>query len=198
MKRVLVATGNTGKVNELKALLGEGIDVIALSDVGLEGAEETGTTFERNAFIKADLAARTSGLLTVADDSGIVVDALDGAPGVWSARYAGPGATDSDNRAKLLGELADIAKDERAARFVSVIAVVTPDGRSNTFVGTLEGSVGRTERGAGGFGYDSIFELPDGRTVAELTAEEKNRISHRGMALRKALPYIHSLLDDEA
>lgn len=198
MKRVLVATGNMGKVGELKALLGEGIGVLSLADAGLDGAEETGTTFEENALLKAHQAARAADMVTVADDSGIVVDALGGAPGVWSARYSGRDATDAGNREKLLRELRDTPAAQRAARFVSVIAVVAPDGRAQTFLGTLSGSVAMEERGAGGFGYDSIFELPDGRTIAELPADEKNRISHRGMALRNALPYIHSLLADEA
>jgi XTP/dITP diphosphohydrolase len=198
MKRVLVATGNIGKIRELKALLGEGVEVLSLSDVGLDGAAETGTTFEENALLKAEQAARATGMVAVADDSGIAVDILDGAPGVWSARYSDPDATDARNRDKLLRALAATPDDGRTARFVSVIAVVAPDGASRTFLGTLEGCVARSERGTGGFGYDSIFELADGRTVAELPADEKNRISHRGMALRNALPYIHSLLADEA
>lgn len=198
MKHILVATGNPGKVRELDSLLGPEVQVLSLADVGLEGAEETGATFEENAFLKANHAARQTGLLTVADDSGIVVDALGGAPGVRSARYSGPGATDASNREKLLRELAEVPSGRRTARFVSVIAVVAPDGRGQAFLGTLEGDVAVSERGQGGFGYDSIFQLPDGRTVAELSHDEKNSISHRGTALRNALPYIYSLLAEQA
>lgn len=198
MNRILVATGNAGKINELKALLGSGIEVLSLTDIRLEGAEETGSTFEENAVLKARQAAHQSGMIAVADDSGIVVDALGGDPGVRSARYSGPAATDARNREKLLRELLDTPDAGRTARFVCVIAVVAPDGRSQTFAGTLEGVVSRSERGTGGFGYDSIFELSDGRTAAELTPDEKNRVSHRGKALRNALPYIHSLLAEEA
>jgi len=199
VRRLLVATGNRGKVVELHELLGhERFEVVSLTDVGVESPEETGTTFRENAVLKARLAARASGLPTVADDSGIVVDALGGEPGVRSARFAGDGATDADNRALLLERLRGTEPDRRAARFVCVIAVAEPDGTTETFEGFLEGRVAEQERGSGGFGYDSIFLLDDGRTVAELAPEEKNRMSHRARALEKALPYIHSLFDEDA
>lgn len=190
MSTILVATGNRGKTAEIRELLGPGVDVVSLDDLGLDGAEETGVTFEENAVLKAAEAARASGLLTVADDSGIEVDALGGAPGVFSARYSGPDATDESNRLRLLADLDARGTPDRSARFVCVIAVAHPDGTVVTFHGTLEGQITSNARGTGGFGYDPILELPDGRTVAELTRDEKNRISHRGKALRKALPYI--------
>lgn len=193
--KLLIATGNAGKVAEMKALVGDGVDVVSLADAGIPSPEETGDTFEENAALKATNAARDSGMVSVADDSGIEVDALWGAPGARSARYARHGATDDENTAKLLEELDRVPGQDRTARFVCVIAVATPDGRIRTFRATLEGMVGREPRGDGGFGYDPVMVLQDGRTVAELSAEEKNRVSHRGTALRNALPYIHELLD---
>jgi XTP/dITP diphosphohydrolase len=198
MSRVLIATENRGKVTELHALLGERVDVASLDDVGLAGAEETGETFEENAILKATSAARSTGLIAIADDSGIEVDALGGAPGVRSARYDGEGATDERNRVKLLRELAALGAVDRAARFVCAIAVASPDGEVRTFHGALDGTVATEPRGSGGFGYDAILMLQDGRTVAELTPDEKNRISHRGTALKNALPYINELIGSEA
>ncbi|HEV2127361.1 MAG TPA: RdgB/HAM1 family non-canonical purine NTP pyrophosphatase [Thermomicrobiales bacterium] len=198
MPRLLIATGNTGKIAEMEALIGDRAEVISLAEAGIESPEETGTTFEENAALKAVNAARESGLVTVADDSGIEVDALGGAPGVRSVRYAGDDATDEQNIAKLLHELEGVPDEARTAGFVSVIVVATPDGRARAFRGTLEGMVGRSPRGGGGFGYDPVMVLGDGRTVAELEPGEKNGISHRGTALRNALPYIHELLDSGA
>ncbi len=196
--RLLIATGNAGKIAELAALIGDQAEVVSLAEAGIASPEETGTTFEENAALKAVNAARESGLVTVADDSGIEVDALAGAPGVRSARFAGDDATDEQNTAKLLREMEEVPDEDRTARFVSVIVVATPDGRTKAFRGALEGMVGRSPRGSGGFGYDPVMVLPDGRTVAELEPAEKNRISHRGTALRNALPYIHELLESEA
>jgi XTP/dITP diphosphohydrolase len=192
MTRVLIATGNRGKIAEIQAMLGDAAEAVPLSVLGLEGAEETGSTFEENAILKARQGATESGLVTVADDSGIEVDALHGAPGVRSARYAGEPSDDERNRLKLLRELEN--NEDRSARFVCVIAVAAPDGSVKTFRGTLDGVVTRAPRGSGGFGYDSLLELPDGRTAAELSSAEKNAISHRGTALRNALPYLHELL----
>jgi XTP/dITP diphosphohydrolase len=194
MTQLLLATSNRGKIAELQAMLGASIDVVSLSDLGIEGPEETGTTFAENAALKARHGAAASGLVTVADDSGIEVDALRGAPGVRSARYAGEPGDDELNRQKLLRELRGIPTDQRSARFVSEIAVANPDGDVRTFHGSLAGRVAEAPRGTGGFGYDSLLELPDGRTVAELPPEEKNAISHRGVALRNALPYLHTVI----
>ncbi|HYH12678.1 MAG TPA: RdgB/HAM1 family non-canonical purine NTP pyrophosphatase [Thermomicrobiales bacterium] len=199
MRRLLIATGNQGKIAEFRALIAtDAVEIVSLHDVGVESPEETGTTFEENAVLKARHAAIASGLVAVADDSGVVVDALGGAPGVISARYSGPDATDASNRELLLRRLETSGALDRSARFECVIAVAHPDGRVETFDGTLEGTIASEERGTGGFGYDPIFELRDGKTVAELSGDQKNRISHRAMALQKALPYIHSVLDADA
>jgi XTP/dITP diphosphohydrolase len=198
MSRVLIATGNPGKIAELQAMLGPAVDVVSLSELAIESPEETGATFAENATLKARHGAAASGLVTVADDSGIEIDALGGAPGVRSARYAGEPGDDERNRRKVLRELAGTPEMARGARFVAVIAVAAPNGQVQTFRGTLDGRVTDAPRGEGGFGYDSLLELPDGRTVAELSADEKNAISHRGTALRNALPFLHELLDNGA
>ena len=198
MAKLLIATANEGKLDEFKTLIGNDVELVSLRDIGIESPEESGRAFAENASIKAAHGAKQSGLITVADDSGIVVDALDGAPGIWSARFAGPGATDEDNRRLLLQRLYDTSSPGRTARFVCVIAVADPNGEIRTFDGALEGAVAVEERGMGGFGYDPIFELEDGMTIAELPAEAKNRISHRARALKSALPYIHSLLAEQA
>lgn len=198
MTQLLLATSNRGKIAELQALIGPAADVVSLSDLGIESPEETGATFEENAVLKARHGAAASGLVTVADDSGIEVDALGGAPGIRSARYAGEPADDDSNRQRLLRELADVPAARRTARFVCAIAVATPEGTVRTFHGALEGRVTDTPRGDGGFGYDPLMELPDGRTVAQLSPEEKNAISHRGAALRNALPYLHAVIESMA
>lgn len=186
---IVVATNNRGKLEELRALLPDGLRLLTLNDVGIDPPEETGTTFEENALIKARTAAQAR--LAIADDSGLVVDALSGRPGVWSSRFAGPDASDADNNAKLLDELAGVSEERRTARFVSVVALVTRDGREFTARGSLEGRIGHRSRGSGGFGYDPLMILDDpdavqfkGRTMAELELDEKNSISHRGRAYR--------------
>jgi XTP/dITP diphosphohydrolase len=148
--------------------------------------EETGDTFEENARIKAHAYRDAFGLAALADDSGLEVDALDGRPGVYSSRYAGPGATDADNNALLLRELASVPAGERTARFRSVIVLVDEDGAETVAVGACEGHIGFEPRGTGGFGYDPLFwpDAAPGRAMAELTLAEKNAISHRGAALR--------------
>jgi XTP/dITP diphosphohydrolase len=190
MKRVVVATNNRGKLNELRSLLPEGLTLLTMADAGLESPDETGTTFEENALIKARAAA-AHGDLAIADDSGLVVDALNGRPGVLSSRFAGPDASDADNNAKLLAELEGVPDDRRTARFVSVVALVTRDGHEYTAQGSVEGSIGHVARGTGGFGYDPLMIVCDsdavefdGRTMAELTLDEKNQISHRARAYR--------------
>jgi XTP/dITP diphosphohydrolase len=191
--RIVVATNNQGKLEELRSLLPAGQELLTLSDAGLDSPEETGDTFEENALIKARSAA-ASGDAALADDSGLVVDALDGRPDVWSSRFAGVDATDADNNKLLLCELRDTPDELRTARFVSVVAFVTHDGREFTARGSVEGRIGRAGRGTGGFGYDPLMIVTDpnavkfnGRTMAQLTLDEKNQISHRARAYRALL-----------
>ncbi|OOG25982.1 non-canonical purine NTP pyrophosphatase, RdgB/HAM1 family [Thioalkalivibrio denitrificans] len=189
--KIVLATGNPGKVRELSRLLeGSGIQVLPQSDFGVPDAEETGLTFVENAILKARNAAAHTGLPAMADDSGIEVDALNGAPGIYSARYAGPAGDDEANNRKLLEALRDVPDDQRTARFHCVIAYLrhAEDPAPIITEGTLEGRVTHAPRGRGGFGYDVIFELPDrGLTTAEIDPTEKNRISHRGQALSRMI-----------
>jgi XTP/dITP diphosphohydrolase len=185
MKAVL-ASSNAGKLRELAAILSPlGYELITQNSLGIDTPPETGTTFAENALLKARHAARLSGLPAIADDSGIEVDALDGRPGVYSARYAGEGATDLANLQKMLDELRDVSR--RAARYQCVIAFVRSADDPAPLIahGSWEGRVLTAPRGSGGFGYDPIFQ-PIGLdvTAAELSAEEKNARSHRGEALR--------------
>jgi len=184
--RWVVATANAHKVRELAALLdGLAVELVARPP-DVEMPPETGTTFLANARIKARAIAHATGEIALADDSGLEVDALGGDPGVFSARYAGEGASDGDNNAKLLGELSGIHGPNRRARFRCVLALVAPDGKELTADGRCEGFVLDAERGAGGFGYDPLFQ-PEGdtRALAEYAEAEKNAISHRGRAARK-------------
>lgn len=190
MIRVALATRNQGKVRELQALLADldvavaGLD--AFPEVG--EIEETGATFADNARIKARTVSRATGLIALADDSGIVVDALGGEPGVRSARYSGEQATDAANNGKLLAALAGVPDERRTCRFVSVVAAHAPDGRELTAEGTWEGRVGHAPKGSGGFGYDPLFiDRDTGLTAAEMSPEDKNARSHRGKALRTLL-----------
>ncbi len=196
VKTILLASNNAGKQRELLALLGDlGIEILTPADLGLKlEVDETGTTYAENATLKAEAFGASSGLLTVADDSGLEVDALDSAPGVYAARYAGPGATDATRRAKLLGALAEVPAP-RTARFRAVVAVREPSGALTTFEGVCEGEIAFEERGAGGFGYDPIFYMPERQaTMAELPEALKNAISHRGRAIAAARPHIERLL----
>jgi XTP/dITP diphosphohydrolase len=186
--KLLVATGNPGKLREYRRLLNDiDFEIVGLEDVGLGDmdVEETGTTFSENAILKAEAYAAASGLLTLADDSGLVVDALDGRPGVYSARYGGGNLDNAGRRAYLLREMQTIPDTERTARFVCVIALHHPEtSATKTTEGTVEGRILQEERDAGkGFGYDPIFQ-PDGYDLSfgELDDDEKNRISHRGRA----------------
>jgi XTP/dITP diphosphohydrolase len=189
--KIVLATGNPGKVRELSRLLeGTGIEVMPQTAFGVPDAEETGLSFVENAILKARNAAAHTGLPAMADDSGIEVDALNGAPGIYSARYAGPGCDDDANNRKLLEALMDVPTEQRTARFHCVIAYLRHGEDPSPIIteGVLDGRVTFAPRGAGGFGYDVIFELPDrGVTTAELDPEEKNRISHRGQALARML-----------
>jgi XTP/dITP diphosphohydrolase len=196
-RRVVVATSNRGKLAELRRLLPPDVELLTLTDLGIEQIPETGTTFEENARIKALAAAERGGMVAVADDSGLDVDALGGAPGDYSARYAGEDGNDERNRAKLLAAMARIPASERAARFRCVVAVATPDGRVETADGVCEGRVGEQEAGEHGFGYDPLFVLPDGRAMAQLPPEEKNRISHRARAVQAILPRLTAIMQQE-
>lgn len=194
--KLLVATGNQGKLKEIRRLL-EGTEIQVLGLGQLENPPEViedGTTFEANACKKALEMAAFSGYLTLADDSGLVVAALNGAPGVHSARYAGGQGDTAANNAKLLGEMAAVADELRQAAFHCAMALAWPDGRCRTFTGQVSGLIMRGERGAGGFGYDPLFLVPEyGKTMAELSLDIKNRISHRGTALRQVLPVLQDL-----
>lgn len=187
-RRVILATGNAGKLREIRALLaGCGFEVLPQSDLGVVPIPEDGATFVDNALIKARHAARVSGLPAIADDSGLEVDALQGRPGVLSARYAGAACSDQDNNAKLLAELSGVPPRERSARYRCAMVFVrnAEDPRPVICEASWEGRIGITPRGAGGFGFDPLFEVAgDARTAAEMPAEEKNRVSHRGRALR--------------
>ncbi len=181
-----MATSNPGKIREIARMLdGLGVEIVAQTELGVDDAEETGTTFEENSLIKAQHAATHTGLPAIADDSGLAVDALGGAPGVYSARYSGPGANDRRNNEKLLAELEGVA--ERGAAFCCVATYVEPDDTEPLVAeGIWRGEILEAPRGEGGFGYDPLFLVPDcGVSSAELAAEEKNARSHRGQALRK-------------
>ena len=197
--RVLIATTNTGKLVEYRELLaGLPCVLLDLNEAGISGeVAETGTTFEENARLKAVTYARWSGLITLADDSGLEVDALGGEPGLLSARYGGPGLSDIDRYRLVLRRLQGVATAERSARFVCVIALAAPDGRVETVAGTVEGRIADQPRGDNGFGYDPIFLLPErGLTMGELPADEKNRISHRAHAAHQARSRLESWLQE--
>jgi XTP/dITP diphosphohydrolase len=202
LHRIVLATSNPGKVREFERLLAEGglpLSVVGLAEVGLSAPPETGVTFAENAILKARNAAVASGLPALADDSGLEVDGLAGAPGVYSARYAGEGAGDEANRQRLIAELARVPEAERTGRFRCAIAVALPDGTVETVEGACEGRLITEPRGTEGFGYDPLFFLPGrGRTLAELPLAEKNRISHRAQATARALPVLRRMLGGEA
>lgn len=197
-RRVVLASSNPGKLRELQALLPPDVEVVSAIDAGVALPPETGSTFAENALLKARAAAEQSGMIAIADDSGLEVDALGGEPGVHSARYAGPQASDADNIALLLKRLEGVPAERRTARFRSVVAVVAPDGCEFLGEGVLEGQIVVEPRGSGGFGYDPVFRpLGENRTVAEMTLEEKNRVSHRAQALRQAAEALHAWLSRE-
>lgn len=199
MKTVIIATNNIHKVEEIKTALNfEGWEFKTLRQAGIESdPEENATTFEGNARIKAQAAFEKShGCAVLADDSGLEVDALSGAPGVYSARYAGEPCNDTANNNKLLCELEGVDEDKRTARFVSSLVFIDVDGEETTSRGTIEGRIGYEERGSEGFGYDPLF-IPDcfggTLTLAEVSQSEKNAVSHRGNALRT----LHALLEEK-
>ncbi len=192
VRKLVVATRNPGKVREFERLLLDiPFELISLDEAGVPPemeVEETGSTFQDNACIKARAYAKASGLLTLAEDSGLEVDALGGEPGVRSARYGGPGYDDAGRVQLLLSNMKDIPWEERAGRFRSTIAISTPEGAVSTVEGSVEGMVIFEPRGDGGFGYDPIFYVPSlGKTTSEMSMEEKNTISHRARASQKAL-----------
>lgn len=199
MKRLILATRNANKVTELHAIL-----AAAGLDVELVGADaypeipdvkETGVTFAENALLKAHALAQATGHPAVADDSGLCVDVLNGAPGIFSARWAGTHGDDKANLDLLLAQLSDIAEEHRAAHFACAAALALPDGTERVVEGRLEGTLRHEPAGSGGFGYDPILQpLGETRTCAELTAEEKNAISHRGKAFRGLVPVVRELL----
>lgn len=196
MKQLVIATRNKGKILEIKALLAGLVDQISSAADYADFPEtvEDGVTFEENALKKAREAAVITGLPVLADDSGLVVDALNGRPGVFSARFAGAGAGDAANNAFLLRECLHIPDEQRQAAFVCVLAFVTPGGGEQLFTGRVAGRILSVSRGEGGFGYDPLF-LVDGfeRSMAELTLSEKNRVSHRAQAFLKFREYLETL-----
>jgi XTP/dITP diphosphohydrolase len=191
-----IGTSNLGKLREFEQMLAPlGFAVRGLDDLPGFSVEEDGLTFEANAIKEARAVCASTGEPALADDSGLVVDALEGRPGVHSARFAPPDADDQDeaNRRRLLEEMRDVPDGSRSARFVCVLAYVEPNGLVQTFKGTFEGSIGREPRGTNGFGYDSLFVVRgDTRTSAELPSAQKNALSHRGEALRALLAWLQS------
>lgn len=186
MNKFFLATKNAHKVEEFRRMVGKlGIEVLCETDLDhpLEEVEETGTTFKENALIKARAAVKETGLVCIADDSGLCVDALSGEPGVYSARYAGAHGDDAANRKKLLDKMKNVPEEERTAHFSCAIACVFPDGREFTVEGKSEGKIAFEEKGTGGFGYDSLFLSPVGR-FSEITGAQKDAVSHRGAALK--------------
>ena len=184
--KLVLASKNRHKLAELQTILGQlGLEVVLESDIGIDvDVEETGTIFEENALLKAKAVMEASGMAAIADDSGLMVDALNGEPGVYSARYGGKGS-DAARTSYLLENMAKIPEGERTARFVSAIACALPDGRVVTARGTCEGTILFETRGDNGFGYDPVFYVPElGMTFAEADGEQKNAISHRGNALK--------------
>ena len=184
--KVILASKNQHKLTELSAILSQlGFEIALESEYGLDiDVEETGTTFEENSFLKADAVMKASGLPVLADDSGLMVDALDGAPGVYSARY-GHKASDKERTAYLLENMKEVPEERRGAKFVCVITCLFPDGRKIVARGECPGVIARAPHGENGFGYDPVFYLPElGMTYAELPSEQKNAISHRARALQ--------------
>lgn len=185
--KIIAATHNKDKIREIRQILADaGVCIVSMSEAGLDAldVEENGSTFEENATLKAEEVTRLTGMAALADDSGLCVDALAGAPGIYSARYAGPEADTRANNAKLLEAMRDVPEAERTGRYVSAVALAYPDGRLLVVRGECEGRILFEERGSGGFGYDTLF-APEGseRSFAEMSAEEKNRISQRSRAL---------------
>ncbi len=199
-QNLLIATRNSKKKRELQTILDDwDVKLLTLDDVEeMPEIEEDGATFTENAIKKAQIISALSGFITLADDSGLEVDALGGAPGIFSARFSGLDADDEKNNRKLMALMQNISEVNRTARFVCVIAIATPEGSVQTAQGVCTGKIEMVRRGQGGFGYDPLF-IPSGynKTFAELSDEEKNKISHRGKALREAKPLLQQILGVE-
>lgn len=202
MKRMIFATGNVGKMREIRMILEDlGTEIFSMKEMGISGDDivEDGDTYEENALIKARaVAAVVPGDIVLADDSGLEVDWLNGEPGVFSARYLGEDTPYSIKNTNLINRLHGVPEEKRTARFVCAIAAVLPDGRELTARAAIEGRIGYEEKGEGGFGYDPIFYVPElGKTTAELTGEEKNLVSHRGKALRLIKEKLRRAIEDK-
>jgi XTP/dITP diphosphohydrolase len=198
MKEVIIATKNPGKAREFEHIFApRGIEVLTLLDFPeIPDVEETGTTFEENAILKAEAVSQALGKMVIGDDSGLIVDALEGRPGIFSARYAGEQKNDQDNMNKVLSELQGIPEEKRSARFYCALAVAVPGQETMTVSGTCEGRILEERRGSYGFGYDPVFYVPEkGFAMAELTSDEKSKISHRANALRKLDVVLDSILE---
>lgn len=198
MKEVIIATKNPGKAKEFEHIFASrGIAVRTLLDFSeIADVEETGTTFEENAILKAEGVSRLLNKMVIGDDSGLIVDALDGRPGIYSARYAGEHKNDQENTDKVLRELAGVSEADRTARFYCALAVALPNQEVITVSGTCEGRILEERRGSHGFGYDPVFYVPEkGLAMAELPSSEKNKISHRANALKKLDTVLDSILE---
>ncbi|WP_088809866.1 MULTISPECIES: XTP/dITP diphosphatase [Listeria] len=198
MRKLVIATGNVGKAQEFRGILEKyDVEILTLKDFPEIGEiEETGTTFAENAALKATTVAKILNQTVLADDSGLIVDALDGAPGVYSARYAGEAHNDAKNNEKLLRELGDTPDEKRTARFHCTLALATPDGEVDYYEGDCQGKIAQALSGKNGFGYDPLFFLPErGVTMANLTPAEKNQISHRANAIKNLGANIEKVLE---
>ncbi|PFP27730.1 non-canonical purine NTP pyrophosphatase [Bacillus sp. AFS073361] len=198
MKEVIIATKNPGKAREFEHIFSSrGITVRTLLDYpDIPEVEETGTTFEENATLKAVAVSKALGQMVIGDDSGLIVDALEGRPGIYSARYAGEPKNDQNNTDKVLSELEGIPEEKRTARFYCALAVAVPGQETETVSGTCEGRILEARRGTNGFGYDPVFYVPEkGLSMAELSSEEKNKISHRANALKKLDVVLDEILE---
>ncbi|HID96900.1 MAG TPA: XTP/dITP diphosphatase [Thermodesulfobacteriaceae bacterium] len=197
-EKVILATRNPGKVKEMRSILADfGLEVVSLDDIrDVPHVEEDGETFYENALKKARVIAKATGIMALADDSGLEVDYLDGAPGVYSARYSGEHATDKSNNSKLLSDLQGVPSGKRNARFRCVMVLFHPSGRWISAEGACEGEIAQSPAGEYGFGYDPVFFIPSlGKTMAQLTREEKNSLSHRGEALSRLKELLPDFLD---
>lgn len=199
MKEVIIATKNPGKAREFEHIFApRGIEVKTLLDYSeMEDVEETGATFEENATLKAEAVSKQLNKMVIGDDSGLIVDALEGRPGIYSARYAGEEPKDDQkNLEKVLNELQGVSEENRTARFYCALAVALPGNETITVSGTCEGRILEEQRGTNGFGYDPVFYVPEkGRAMAELSSDEKNKISHRANALKKLEGILDSIVE---
>ncbi len=193
MTRIIFATGNKDKLREIREILGDSeYEVVSMKEAGYDiDIDETGTTFEENAIIKAEAIAKASGCLTLADDSGLEIDAMDKQPGIYSARFLGHDTDYNYKNNYILKQLEGVPKEKRTARYACAVAAVWPDGRRAAVTEYFEGRIGYEQKGSNGFGYDPIFYVPEfGKYAAELTPDEKNSVSHRGKALRAIKKYL--------